>query len=307
MTARTGSSPPERAAGAEQPDQRTRRHGPARTAGVPLVMPKPDAVARLPLDGKVALVTGSTSGIGLAIARALAEAGATIVLNGFGDSDTIEETQDELASDFGVTVAYSGADMADPAAIGDMIGRAHADFGALDILVNNAGIQHVAPLQDFPAAKWDAVIAINLSAAFHTTRLALPAMLARHWGRIINVASAHGLVGSPYKSAYVAAKHGVVGLTKVTALETAEHGVTCNAVCPGYVYTPLVEAQIDAQAKAHGIGREEVIRDVLLAQQPNKRFAKADEIGALCVFLASDGAASITGAAIAVDGGWTAH
>ncbi len=272
-----------------------------------LVMSKHEGAARLPLHGKVTLVTGSTSGIGLAIARALAEAGSAIILNGFGDVGAIRGAQDELASDFGVTVAYAGADMSNPAAIGEMIGRAHAEFGALDILVNNAGIQHVAPLQDFPQAKWDAVIAINLSAAFHTTRLALPGMLANHWGRIINIASAHGLVGSPYKSAYVAAKHGVVGLTKVTALEVAEHGVTCNAVCPGYVYTPLVEAQIDAQANAHGIGREQVIRDVLLAQQPNKRFAKADEVGALCAFLASDAAVSITGAAIAVDGGWTAH
>jgi 3-hydroxybutyrate dehydrogenase len=180
-------------------------------------------------------------------------------------------------------------------------------MGTVDILVNNAGIQHVAPLQEFPTEKWDAILALNLSAAFHTTRLALPSMIANKWGRIINVASAHGLVASPYKSAYVAAKHGIVGLTKVTALETAEQGITCNAICPGYVYTPLVEAQIEGQAKAHGIAREQVIRNVLLAQQPNKRFATVEELGALTVFLASDAATSITGTALPVDGGWTAH
>jgi 3-hydroxybutyrate dehydrogenase len=197
--------------------------------------------------------------------------------------------------------------MSKPQSIREMIDNTLRSFGRLDILVNNAGIQHVAPLQDFPPEKWDAILAINLSSAFHTTRLALPAMLANKWGRIINIASAHGLVGSPFKSAYVTAKHGLVGLTKVTALETAEQGITCNAICPGYVYTPLVEAQIDGQAEAHGIPRDEVIRDVLLAQQPNKRFAAVDELGALAVFLASEAAASITGAALPVDGGWTAH
>jgi 3-hydroxybutyrate dehydrogenase len=227
------------------------------------------------LAGKVSLVTGSTSGIGLGIARALAAAGSEIVLNGFGKPEEVADVQ--------------------------------AKIGRLDILVNNAGIQHVAPLQDFPPEKWDAILAIDLSSAFHTTRLALPAMLRNKWGRIINIASAHGLVASPYKSAYVAAKHGIVGLTKVTALETAEQGITCNAICPGYVYTPLVEAQIEGQAKAHGIPREQVIRDVLLAQQPNKRFATVEELGALAVFLASEAAASITGVALPVDGGWTAH
>ena len=192
-------------------------------------------------------------------------------------------------------------------AIAEMMAETYSTFGRLDILINNAGIQFVAPLQDFPAAKWDAIVAINLSSAFHTTRLALPRMLKNGWGRIINIASAHGLVASPFKSAYVAAKHGIVGLTKVTALETAEHGITCNAICPGYVYTPLVEAQIDDQAKAHDIPREQVIRDVLLAQQPNKRFATVEELGALTLFLASDAAASITGTALPVDGGWTAH
>jgi 3-hydroxybutyrate dehydrogenase len=259
------------------------------------------------LVGRVSLVTGSTSGIGLGIARALAGAGASVVLNGFGKPEEIAETKAKLASQFNVSVSYSGADMSKPDSIGEMVEQTLDSFGRLDILVNNAGIQHVAPLQEFPVEKWDAIVAINLSSAFHTTRLALPAMLKNKWGRIINVASAHGLVASPFKSAYVASKHGIVGLTKVTALETAEQGITCNAICPGYVYTPLVEAQIDGQAKAHGIPREQVIRDVLLAQQPNKRFATVEELGALAVFLASEAAASITGVALPVDGGWTAH
>jgi 3-hydroxybutyrate dehydrogenase len=262
--------------------------------------------ARKSLTGRVSLVTGSTSGIGLGIARALAAAGSDIVLNGFGKPDMIAEAQSQIAA-LSVRVFHSAADMSSPEAIREMIDTTLASFGRLDILVNNAGIQHVAALQDFPAEKWDAILAINLSSAFHTSRLALPSMLKNKWGRIINMASAHGLVGSPFKSAYVAAKHGIVGLTKVVALETAELGITCNAICPGYVYTPLVEAQIDGQAKAHGIPREQVIRDVLLAQQPNKRFASVDELGALAVFLASDAAASITGAALPVDGGWTAH
>jgi 3-hydroxybutyrate dehydrogenase len=259
------------------------------------------------LAGKVSLVTGSTSGIGLGIARALAAAGSEIVLNGFGKPEEIADVQAKLAAEFKVRVFYSPADMSKPAAIREMIEKTLQTSGQLDILVNNAGIQHVAPLQDFPPEKWDAILAIDLSSAFHTTRLALPSMLANKWGRIINIASAHGLVASPYKSAYVAAKHGIVGLTKVTALETAEQGITCNAICPGYVYTPLVEAQIDGQAKAHNIPREKVIRDVLLAQQPNKRFATVEELGALSVFLASDAAASITGIALPIDGGWTAH
>jgi len=258
------------------------------------------------LAGRVSLVTGSTSGIGLGIAHALAAAGSAIVLNGFGKPEAIAEAQSQIA-ELNVRVSYSAADMSKPESIREMIETTLASFGRLDILVNNAGIQHVAPLQDFPPEKWEAILAINLSSAFHTSRLALPSMLANKWGRIINVASAHGLVGSPFKSAYVAAKHGIVGLTKVIALETAEHGITCNAVCPGYVYTPLVEAQIDGQAKAHGIPREQVIRDVLLAQQPNKRFATVEELGALAVFLSSDAAASITGVALPVDGGWTAH
>jgi 3-hydroxybutyrate dehydrogenase len=239
------------------------------------------------LAGRVSLITGSTSGIGLGIAHALAAAGSEIVLNGFG--------------------SHSAADMSKPPSIREMIETTLASFGRLDVLVNNAGIQHGAPLQEFPPEKWDATLAINLSSAFHTSRLVLPSMLDHKWGRIINIASAHGLVGSPFKSAYVAAKHGILGLTKVIALETSERGITCNAICPGYVYTPLVEAQIDGQAKAHGISHEQVIRDVLLAQQPNKRFATVEELGALAVFLATDAAASITGAALPVDGGWTAH
>jgi 3-hydroxybutyrate dehydrogenase len=269
---------------------------------------KPENVAaREVLAGKVSLVTGSTSGIGLGIARALAAAGSEIVLNGFGKPDEIADVQAKIASDFKVRLSFSPADMSKPAAIREMIEQTLQMFGRLDILVNNAGIQHVASLQHFPPEKWDAILAINLSSAFHTTRLALPSMLRNKWGRIINIASAHGLVASAFKSAYVAAKHGIVGLTKVTALETAEQGITCNAICPGYVYTPLVEAQIDGQAKAHNISREKVIRDVLLAQQPNKRFATVEELGALSVFLASDAAASITGIALPVDGGWTAH
>jgi 3-hydroxybutyrate dehydrogenase len=260
-----------------------------------------------PLEGRVSLVTGSTSGIGLGIARALAAAGSAVMLNGFGKPEEIAETQARIISEFRVRAAYSSADMSKAASISDMMAIVLDLFGRLDVLVNNAGIQHVAPLEQFPAEKWDAILAINLSSAFHTTRAALPSMRKNKFGRIINIASAHGLIASPFKSAYVAAKHGIVGLTKVTALETAEANITCNAICPGYVYTPLVEAQIDAQAKSHGIPREQVIRDVLLAQQPNKRFATVEELGALSVFLASDAAASITGTALPVDGGWTAH
>ena len=259
------------------------------------------------LRGKVALVTGSTSGIGLGIAHALAAAGADVVLNGLGPADEIAKTKEAIEADHGVKAVYSGADMLSADAIGDMIAATLGDFGRLDILVNNAGVQHVAPLEQFPVAKWDQILAIDLSSAFHTMRLALPAMREQKFGRIINVASAHGLIASPFKAAYVAAKHGIVGLTKVAALEAAEQGITCNAICPGYVYTPLVEAQIDGQAKAHGISRDQVIRDVLLAQQPNKRFATVEEIGALAVFLASEAAGSITGIALPVDGGWTAH
>jgi 3-hydroxybutyrate dehydrogenase len=270
---------------------------------IPVVDTTPARTARL--AGKVALITGSTSGIGLGIARAFAEAGARVVLNGLGDPAEVERIRAELQTLSDAAVHYAPADMSRPESITAMMHDLIDRVGGIDILVNNAGIQHVAPLEQFPPEKWDQILAINLSSAFHTTRLALPSMRARGFGRIINVASAHGLVASPFKSAYVAAKHGIVGLTKVTALETAEDGITCNAICPGYVYTPLVEAQIDDQARAHGLPRDRVVREVLLAQQPNKRFATVDEMGAIAVFLA--GAPAITGVALPVDGGWTAH
>ena len=270
--------------------------------------PNPDVLATRALAGRVALVTGSTSGIGLGIARALAARGAEIVLNGFGDPDEIAAAQASIAQDFAVQARYSGADLSKAGAIAAMFDEiAATGSGRLDILVNNAGIQHVAPITEFPPAKWDQILALNLTAAFHTMRLAIPLMRQGGYGRIVNIASAHGLVASPFKSAYVAAKHGLIGLTKTAALEVAEEPITCNAICPGYVFTPLVERQIDDQAKAHGIAREAVIRDILLAQQPNKRFATVEEMGALTAFLCSGDAASITGAALPVDGGWTAH
>jgi 3-hydroxybutyrate dehydrogenase len=259
------------------------------------------------LKGKSALVTGSTSGIGLGIAEHLAAQGCNIVLNGFGDPAAIEELKARLAHAHGVAVRYDAADMSRPEAIETMMTRSIGAFGAIDILVNNAGIQHVAAIEEFPVDKWNAIIAINLAAAFHTIRHALPAMKQKRWGRIVNIASAHALVASPFKSAYVAAKHGIAGLTKTAALETAEHGITVNAVCPGYVLTPLVEKQIPDTAKARGISEAEVVRDVLLAAQPTKQFVGVDEVAALTLFLASDQAASITGAILPVDGGWTAH
>jgi 3-hydroxybutyrate dehydrogenase len=259
------------------------------------------------LEGKTAVITGSTSGIGLGIAERLAAEGAQIVLNGFGDPHEIERTRDRIAVENAVPVVYSSADLSAPAAVVEMIAFAEDAFGGVDILVNNAGIQHVAPVDDFPPAKWDAIIAINLSSAFHAIRAALPGMKERGWGRIVNIASAHGLVASPFKSAYVAAKHGVVGLTKTVALETAQEPITCNAICPGYVWTPLVEKQIGDQAAAHNLPRDKVITDVLLKAQPNKRFAQTSEIGALVAFLCSDDGKSITGTALPVDGGWTAQ
>jgi len=268
---------------------------------------RPSPQAKRDLEGETAIVTGSTSGIGLGIARALAQRGANVVLNGFGDPGEVEIVRASLAMDNEVEVTYDGADMSKPGAIGHMIEAAMAQFGRVDILVNNAGIQHVSPLEEFPPAKWDSILAINLSAAFHTTRAVFAGMKARRWGRIVNIASAHALIASPCKAAYVAAKHGVLGLTKVTALEGAEHGITCNAICPGYVWTPLVEKQIDDQARSHGIAREQVIRDVLLVNQPTRKFATVEEIGALTAFLCTDTAASITGTALPVDGGWTAH
>ena len=252
------------------------------------------------LTGKVALVTGSTSGIGLGIARALSAQGARVMINGFGDAAEIARLCEELGA------VHDGADMSDPAAIEAMAARCTAELGAPDILVNNAGIQHVAPVEDFPPAKWDAIIAINLSAVFHTTRLCLAAMRAKGWGRIINTASAHSLVASPNKSAYVAAKHGVAGFTKTIALEAARDGVTVNCISPGYVWTPLVENQIPDTMKARGLTREQVMNDVLLAAQPTKKFVTVEEVAALAVFLCGDGAASITGANLSMDGGWTA-
>jgi len=264
-------------------------------------------MGRRPLEGRAAVVTGSTSGIGLGIARALAEGGAAVMLNGFGEPGEIEALRQSLAENNDVDVAYSNADMSKPEAIYAMAKEAGERFGDVDIIVNNAGIQHVSPIESFPPQKWDQIIAIDLSSAFHLVRATFPAMKERRFGRILNISSAHGLVASPFKSAYVAAKHGIIGFTKVIALEGAEFGITSNAICPGYVWTPLVEKQIDDQAKSHRIPRDQVIRDVLLANQPNKRFATVEEIGALAVFLAGDGGASMTGAAIPVDGGWTAH
>jgi 3-hydroxybutyrate dehydrogenase len=259
------------------------------------------------LEGKCAFVTGSTSGIGLGIATALAQAGCDVVLNGRKATPQTDELVHQLTEASHRKVVYIAADMSQPAQILAAMRSCEQALDKIDILVNNAGIQHVEPLHTFPEDKWDRVIAINLSAAFHTTKAVLPSMKAHRWGRIINVASVHGLVASAYKSAYVAAKHGLVGLTKVTALEVAAEGITCNAICPGYVWTPLVEKQIPDQMKVHNMSREQVIREVLLNNQPNKRFATVEEMGALAVFLASEGATSITGAAIPVDGGWVAH
>ncbi|MFT3719129.1 3-hydroxybutyrate dehydrogenase [Pseudorhodoferax sp.] len=259
------------------------------------------------IQGKVALVTGSTSGIGLAVARQLAQAGAGVVLNGLGDAAQIERLRASLAEEYGVPVRYSGADMSRPEQIAEMVATAERELGAVDILVNNAGIQHVAPVDEFPQAKWEQILAINLSSNFHAIRAALPGMKSRGWGRIVNIASAHGLVASPFKSAYVAAKHGVVGLTKTVALEVAESAITCNAICPGYVKTPLVEGQVRDQAKAHGLSEERVVREVILASQPNKRFVEAQAIGDIVLFLCSPAADAITGIALPVEGGWTAR
>ena len=262
---------------------------------------------RRELAGKCAIVTGSTSGIGLGIARGLAEVGMNVMLNGFGDTADIETTRRELSSAFGVAATYSAADMSKPDEIEAMAEAARAAFGSVDVLVNNAGIQHVEAIETFPPAKWDAIIAINLSSAFHATRAVVPEMKAREWGRIVNIASAHALVASPFKSAYVAAKHGVLGLTKTVALETAEHGITVNAICPGYVLTPLVRKQIPETAKARGITEEQVIRDVLLHAQPTRAFVTPEQIAALTVFLCTGAGASITGAALPIEGGWTAQ
>jgi 3-hydroxybutyrate dehydrogenase len=255
---------------------------------------------------KTALITGSTSGIGLGMARALANAGFNIMLNGLGDADEIERTRKTLAADSGVDVGFHGADMTRPGEIADLVTTTRERFGSVDVLVNNAGIQHVAAIEEFPVDKWDNIIAINLSSSFHTIHHAVPLMKDAGWGRIINLASAHALVASPYKSAYVAAKHGVAGLTKTVALEVAEHNITCNAICPAYVWTPLVENQIADTARVRGISEDEVKRDVLLAAQPTKSFVTVEEIGEFAAFLASGAARNITGAILPMDGGWTA-
>src|SRR5271155_5006815 len=258
------------------------------------------------LKGKTALVTGSTSGIGLAYARALAAEGANVMINGFGDAAAIEKERAGIEKDFGVKATYSPADMTKPAEIADMVHTVEKTFGSLDILINNAGIQYVAPIEEFPIEKWDQILAINLSAAFHAIRAAVPGMKSRKWGRIISTASAHSLVASPFKSAYVAAKHGLAGLTKTVALELATFGVTANCISPGYVSTPLVERQIPDTMKARNMTREQVINDVMLAAQPTKQFVSVDHVAAVAVFLCSDAGASITGANMSIDGGWTA-
>lgn len=258
------------------------------------------------LKGKSAIVTGSTSGIGLAIAKALAGEGASIVINGFGDADAIETERAGLEKLSGAKALYDAADMTKPDQIAAMVERCHAELGGPDIIVNNAGIQHVARIEDFPPEKWDAIIAINLSSAWHMMRAAVPHMKAAKWGRIISTASAHSLVASPNKSAYVAAKHGIAGLTKTIALETATDGITVNCISPGYVWTPLVENQIPDTMKARGLTREQVMNDVLLAAQPTKQFVQPEEIAALALFLCRDEARSITGANYSIDGGWTA-
>ena len=259
------------------------------------------------LKGKSAVVTGSTSGIGLAIARALAREGVNVTINGFGDKAAIETERAGIEKDFGVKAAYSGADMTSAAEIADMIKTAEKTFGSVDVLVNNAGIQHVAPIEEFPIDKWDAIIAINLSAAFHAIRAAMPGMKARKWGRIVNTASAHSLVASPFKSAYVTAKHGLAGLSKTVALEGATFGITSNCISPGYVWTPLVEKQIPDTMKARNMSAEQVKTQVLLAAQPTKEFVTVEQVASLAVYLCSDAAAQITGANLSIDGGWTAE
>jgi 3-hydroxybutyrate dehydrogenase len=258
-------------------------------------------------DRRTAIVTGSTSGIGLGIARALAKAGMNVMLNGLGAPAQIEDTRRSLEAESGSRIGFHGADMSKPVEIAALVEATRAELGPVDVVVNNAGIQTVSPIEDFPPERYDLIVAVNMSSAWHLTRLTFADMKARRWGRIINVASAHGLVASPFKSAYVMAKHGIIGLTKAAALEGAEFGITCNAICPGYVLTPLVEKQIPETALARGITEDAVVRDVLLAAQPTRQFVTVDQVGALALFLASDSAAQITGAALPIDGGWTPH
>ena len=259
------------------------------------------------LTGRSAVITGSTSGIGRSIAERFAAEGANVMLNGFGDAKEIEALRGSLEKSHGVKAAYHGADMTKPAEIADLVAKAGEAFGAVDILVNNAGIQHVAPVDEFPLDKWDAIIAIDLSAAFHATRAALPGMKKRQWGRIINIASIHGLVASPNKSAYTAAKHGLVGFTKVAALEVAQMGITVNAICPGYAMTAIIDKQIADQSRITGVAPENVVRDVILVDQPTRKLIKVEHLAALALYLASEAAESITGAALSIDGGWTAR
>ncbi len=261
----------------------------------------------MPIGKKIAIVTGSTSGIGLGIAHALAAEGCTVVVNSYSDNKDDHAIADAIRSKYSVDAAYIQADMSKADQCRRLVTATVEKFGGVDILVNNAGVQHVAPVDEFPAEQWDRIIAINLSSAFHTTAAALPSMKERKWGRIVNIASAHGLRASPFKSAYVSAKHGILGLTKTVALEVAEQGITCNAVCPGYVLTPLVEAQIPDQMKAHSMDRDTVIREVMLDRQPTRQFATIEQMGATVAFLCSDAAAQITGTPISVDGGWTAQ
>jgi 3-hydroxybutyrate dehydrogenase len=258
------------------------------------------------LNGKTAIVTGSTSGIGQAIARALSKAGCNVMLNGFGDASQIESDRASMETESGVRIGYHGADMTKPDQIEDLITQTKNLFGSIDIIVNNAGIQYVAPIEEFPPAKWDQIIALNLTAAYHMTRLAIPHMKESGWGRVVNIASAHALIASPYKCAYVAAKHGIAGLTKTVALEVAEKNITVNAICSGYVKTPLVEGQIADTAKARGISEEAAINDVILGAQPTKKFTTVEQMGDLCVFLCSDSAENITGSMLQIDGGWVA-